>query len=165
MLISRPLTPPCVRFRTRRFLSFHKLSDNSQAWMYILTWLLFYLKRFDSALLPFSSNLFYCRQVLLLSNAQDRVLLTFGTLTCAAALSLTIALCDFCSSDQRSASTFLQIPLALIIIIAMNRTPLVLAVSFPLPGRIKDFHPLETCAARRTTKRSWRFFLHDLFFF
>ena len=36
----------------------------------------------------------------------------------------------------------------------MNRTPLVLAVSFPLLERIRDFHPLETCAARRTAK--WR---------
>ena len=69
-----------------------------------------------------------------------------------ATLSLTVASCDFCSSDRRFASTFLQIPLALIMIIAMNRTPLVLAVSFPLLGRIGDFHPLETCAARRTTK-------------
>lgn len=35
----------------------------------------------------------------------------------------------------------------------MNRTPLVLAISFPLLGRIRDLHPLETCAARRTEKR------------
>ena len=33
---------------------------------------------------------------------------------------------------------------------SMNRTPLVLAISFPLLGWIRDFHPLETCAARRT---------------
>ena len=69
-----------------------------------------------------------------------------------ATLSLTVASCDFCSSDRRFASAFLQIPLALIIVVAMKRTPLVLAVSFPLLGRIRDFHPLETCAARRTTK-------------
>ena len=31
-------------------------------------------------------------------------------------------------------------------------TPLVLAVSFPLLGRIRAFHPLVTCAARRTKK-------------
>ena len=31
-----------------------------------------------------------------------------------------------------------------------RRTPLPLAVSFPLLGQIRDFHPLETCAARRT---------------
>lgn len=69
-----------------------------------------------------------------------------------ATLSLTVASCDFCSSDRRFASAFLQIPLALIIVVAMKRTPLVLAVSFPLLGWIRDFHPLETCAARRTTK-------------
>ena len=63
-----------------------------------------------------------------------------------------LAWCDFCSSDQRFASTFLQIPLALITVIAVNRTPLVLAVSFPLLGRIWNFHPLATCAARRTKK-------------
>lgn len=69
-----------------------------------------------------------------------------------ATLSLTVASCDFCSSDRRFASAFLQIPLALIIVVAMKRTPLVLAVSFPLLGRIRDFHPLATCAARRTKK-------------
>lgn len=77
---------------------------------------------------------------------------SYWTLVCLATLSLTIASCDFCSSDQRFASTFLQIPLTLIIIFVMNRTPLVSAVSFPLQGRIRDFHPLATCAARRTKK-------------
>ncbi|MBR3607134.1 MAG: hypothetical protein IKL51_06135, partial [Lachnospiraceae bacterium] len=33
-------------------------------------------------------------------------------------------------------------------------TPLVLAISFPLLGRIRNFHPLETCAAGRTAKKS-----------
>jgi len=28
-----------------------------------------------------------------------------------------------------------------------------LAVSFPLLGRIRNFHPLATCAARRTIKK------------
>ena len=78
---------------------------------------------------------------------------SYWTSTCWAALSLTIAWCDFCSSDQRFASTFLQIPLALITVITMKRTPLVLAISFPLLGRIRNFHPLVTCAARRTKKR------------
>ena len=32
-------------------------------------------------------------------------------------------------------------------------TPLVLAVSFPLLGRIRNFHPLVTCAARHTNKK------------
>ena len=39
-MIGRPLTPPCVPFGTRRFFSFHKLLDNSQAWMFIPAWLL-----------------------------------------------------------------------------------------------------------------------------
>ena len=34
-MISRPLTPPCVPFGTRRFFSFHTLLDNSRAWMCI----------------------------------------------------------------------------------------------------------------------------------
>ena len=75
---------------------------------------------------------------------------SYWTSTCYAALSLTVAWCDFYSSDRRFASTFLQIPLALIMVVAMNRTPLVSAVSFPLLGRIRNFHPLATCAARRT---------------
>ena len=78
---------------------------------------------------------------------------SYWSLVCIATLSLTVASCDFCSSDRRFASAFLQIPLALIIVVAMKRTPLVLAVSFPLLGRIRDFHPLATCAARRTSKR------------
>lgn len=78
---------------------------------------------------------------------------SYWTSVCMATLSLTVASCDFCSSDRRFASAFLQIPLALIIVVAMKRTPLVLAVSFPLLGRIRDFHPLETCAARRTIKK------------
>ena len=77
---------------------------------------------------------------------------SYWTLVCIAILSLTIAWCDFYSSDQRFASTFLQISLTLIMVIAINRTPLVLAVSFPLLRQIRDFHPLETCAARRTIK-------------
>ena len=36
----------------------------------------------------------------------------------------------------------------------MNRTPLVLAISFPLLGRIRDFHSLERAPAGRTAKKS-----------
>ena len=32
MINSRPLTPPCIPFGTRRFFSFHILLDNSQTW-------------------------------------------------------------------------------------------------------------------------------------
>lgn len=83
-----------------------------------------------------------------------------------ATLSLTVASCDFCSSDRRFASAFLQIPLALIIVVAMKRTPLVLAVSFPLLGRIRNFHPLVTCAARHTKKEhSTKYLIYEMFFF
>ena len=37
--ISRPLTPPCVPFGTRRFFSFHKFAGNSWSWAYSLDWL------------------------------------------------------------------------------------------------------------------------------
>ena len=78
-MISRPLTPPCVPFGTRRFFSFRRLLDNSQAWMYILTWLLFYSKRFGSRLSPFSNSLFYCWLIPWLSNPLNLVLSAFGT--------------------------------------------------------------------------------------
>ena len=43
--------------------------------------------------------------------------------------------------------------------------PLVLAVSFPLLGRIRNFHPLATCAARRTKKTAkWILASISLFF-
>ena len=71
---------------------------------------------------------------------------SYWALACYAALSLTIASCDFCSSDQRFASTFLQIP-------PRDGHPWCSAVSFPLLGRIRNFHPLATCAARRTYKK------------
>ena len=68
---------------------------------------------------------------------------SYWTSVCSATLSLTVAWCDFCSSDQRFA---IRLPSD-----STSRwTPLSLAVSFPLLGRIRDFHPLETCAARRT---------------
>ncbi len=68
---------------------------------------------------------------------------SYWTSACLAALSLTIASCDFCSSDQRFA---IRLPSD-----STSRwTPLSLAVSFPLLGQIRDFHPLATCAARRT---------------
>ena len=70
---------------------------------------------------------------------------SYWTLTCLAALSLTIASCGFCSSDQRFAIRFPSDSTS-------RWTPLSLAVSFPLLGRIRDFHPLATCAARRTKK-------------
>ena len=61
----------------------------------------------------------------------------------AAGLIVAVFVCQFIP-------VFGDYPLALIIVFAINRTPLVLAISFPLLGWIRDFHPLETCAARHT---------------
>ena len=80
MLISRPLTPPCIPFGTRRFFSFHILLDNSQTWTCIPIWLLFFSKKFGSALVPFSSNLFYYMLVLSPSSVPYPMLLAFGIL-------------------------------------------------------------------------------------
>ena len=42
--------------------------------------------------------------------------------------------------------TFLQIP-------PRDGPPWCSAISFPLPGRIRDFHPLKTCAAGHSIKK------------
>ena len=71
---------------------------------------------------------------------------SYWTLVCFATLSLTIASCDFYSSDQKFA---IRLPSD-----STSRwTPLSLAMSFPLLGQTRDFHPLETCAARRTIEK------------
>ena len=56
------------------------------------------------------------------------------------------ASCDFCSSDQRFACTFLQIP-------PHGGHPWCSAMTFPLLGQSRDFHPLECAHAGRTQKR------------
>ncbi len=71
---------------------------------------------------------------------------SYWTLVCIATLSLAATSCDFCSSDQRFAYSFLQIP-------SHNGHPCCSAVSFPLLGRTRDFHPLEACAVGRTLKK------------
>ena len=63
-----------------------------------------------------------------------------------AALSLNIASCGFCSSDQRFASTFLQIR-------GHPRHPWSWLYPSHYQGGFRDFHPLVTCAARRTNKK------------
>ena len=57
------------------------------------------------------------------------------------------ALCDFCSSDQRFACTFLQIP-------PHDGHPWCSAMTFPLLGQSRDFHPLECAHAGRTQKNT-----------
>ena len=66
------------------------------------------------------------------------------------------ALCDFCSSDQRFACTFLQIP-------PHDGHPWCSAMTFPLLGQSRDFHPLECAHAGRTQKKDLTVQLRDLF--
>ena len=65
---------------------------------------------------------------------------SYWTLVCVATLSLTVSSCDFCSSDQRFA---IRLPSDSPLVnhsLSMNRTPLSLAVFFPLLERIRDFY-------------------------
>ena len=57
------------------------------------------------------------------------------------------ASCDFCSSDQRFACTFLQIP-------PHGGHPWCSVMTFPLLGQSRDFHPLECAHAGRTHKET-----------
>ena len=52
--------------------------------------------------------------------------------TCYAVLSISLALCDFCSSDRRFACTFLQIP-------PHDGHPWCSAMTFPLSGGLGTF--------------------------
>ena len=55
-------------------------------------------------------------------------------------------ICDFCPSDQRFAYSFLQIP-------PHGRHPCCLAIHFPLPGHVRDSHPLERAHGAQTYKK------------
>ena len=55
-------------------------------------------------------------------------------------------ICDFCPSDQRFAYSFLQIP-------PHGRHPCCSAIHFPLPGHVRDLHPLERAHGAQTKKR------------
>ena len=72
---------------------------------------------------------------------------SYGASVCLATLpDIPSLICDFCSSDQSFA---IRLPSD-----STSRwTPLPLAISFPLSGHYTDFHPLETCAARRILKK------------
>ena len=56
-------------------------------------------------------------------------------------------ICDFCPSDQRFAYSFLQIP-------PHSRHPCCSAIHFPLPGHVRDLHPLERAHGAQTKKRA-----------
>ena len=57
--------------------------------------------------------------------------------------------CDFCSSDQRFAYSFLQIS-------PHGEHPCCSAMYFPLPRRTRDFHPLEPAHGGQTSKRRYQ---------
>ena len=54
-------------------------------------------------------------------------------------------ICDFCSSDQRFAYSFLQI-------LPRDRHPCCSAIHFPLSGHVRDLHPLERAHGAQTQK-------------
>ena len=65
-------------------------------------------------------------------------------------------LCDFCSSDRRFARGLVGSPHPASFRFAVTCNTLAFGYILPTTGRIQDFHPLETCAARRTMKRTVR---------
>ena len=61
-------------------------------------------------------------------------------------------LCDFCSSDRRFARGLVGSPHPASFRFHLTMDTLAFGYILPTTGRIRDFHPLETCAARRTKK-------------
>ena len=55
-------------------------------------------------------------------------------------------ICDFCSSDQRFAYSFLQI-------LPRDRHPCCSVMHFTLSGHVRDLHPLERAHGAQTQKR------------
>ena len=60
---------------------------------------------------------------------------------------------DFCSSDQRFARGLVGSPHPASFRFAVTCNTLAFGYILPATGRIRDLHPLETCAARRTLKK------------
>ena len=63
-------------------------------------------------------------------------------------------ICDFCSSDQRFAHGLVCSPHPASFRFHLTMDTLAFGYILPTTGRIQDLHPLETCAARRTSKKS-----------
>ena len=61
--------------------------------------------------------------------------------------------CGFCSSDQRFARGLVGSPHPASFRFHLTMDTLAFGYTLPATGRIRDFHPLETCAARRTTTK------------
>ena len=63
---------------------------------------------------------------------------------------------DFCPSDQRFARGLVDSPHPASFRFHLTMDTLAFGYILPATGRIQDFHPLETCAARRTTKNPFK---------
>ena len=61
-------------------------------------------------------------------------------------------ICDFCSSDQRFAHGLVCSPHPASFRSRFTADTLAFGYILPTTGRIRDLHPLETCAVRRTKK-------------
>ncbi|MEE1496255.1 MAG: hypothetical protein UF433_02625, partial [Clostridium sp.] len=60
---------------------------------------------------------------------------------------------DFCPSDRRFARGLVGSPHPASFRFHLTMDTLAFGYILPATGRIRDFHPLETCAARRTTRK------------
>ncbi len=65
-------------------------------------------------------------------------------------------LCDFCSSDRRFARGLVGSPHPASFRFHLTMDTLAFGYILPTTGRIRDLHPLETCAAGRTNRRAGR---------
>ena len=63
---------------------------------------------------------------------------------------------DFCSSDQRFARELVYSSHPASFRFHLTMDTLAFGYILPTTGRIRDFNPLETCAARRTSKKKER---------
>ena len=73
-------------------------------------------------------------------------------------------LCDFCSSDRRFARGLVGSPHPASFRFHLTMDTLAFGYILPTTGRIRDFNPLETCAARRTTQKNEKETVVTVFF-
>lgn len=72
---------------------------------------------------------------------------------------------DFFPSDRRFARRLVGSPHPASFRFQLTMDTLAFGYILPATGRIRDFHPLETCAARRTIKNGIGFYLSNAIFY
>ena len=87
------------------YISHHKQIQFIIIYSYINQIFMYYYIIYDDVFLYY-----YLLNHIFLPHLLQVIPSSYWTLICIAILSLTVAWCDFCSSNQRFASTFLQIP-------------------------------------------------------